>query len=258
MNQKTLPIIIILVAIAAFLLGMTVNEKMGVGGRNNATPNGATPTTTEQANTSTPLAIANLKKYASDLGLDTQKFNQCLDNSEQANNVKNDLAQATTLQLPGTPTFFVNGRFMWGVFPMNLFKEVIDKELAGTGSDNVSAYSTDLQNAAKAQANQPASFTPKQVKIDINSTDPVEGPTNAKVTIVEFSDFQCPACISAFPVVNQVLQAYPNQIRFVYKEFPLTSIHPYAQKAAEAALCANAQGKFWEFHDKLFSIQSQN
>lgn len=257
MNQKTFPVIIILVAIAAFLAGMTVNEKMGVGNKKNTTPNGATPTTSEQANTSTPLAVANLKKYAADLGLDTQKFNQCLDNGEQANNVKNDLTQATNLQLPGTPTFFVNGRFMWGVFPMNLFKEVIDKELAGKGSNNVSAYSTDLQNAAKAQANQPASFNPKQVKIDITSTDPAEGPADAKVTLVEFSDFQCPACISAYPAVKQVLQAYPNQIRFVFKQFPLTNIHPYAQKAAEASLCANAQGKFWEWHDKVFTLESQ-
>lgn len=254
MNSKSFPIIIILVAIAAFLAGMTVNEKMGVGSK---TSNGATTTTpAEQANTSTPLSIASLKKYAADLGLDTQKFNQCLDNGEQVNKVKQDLSLATDLQVPGTPAFYVNGRFMWGVFPMNLFKEVIDKELAGTGSDKVTDYSADLQSAAQAAQGRPASFNPKAVKITIDSTDPAEGPADAKVTLVEFSDFQCPACISAYPVVKQVLAAYPNQIRFVFKEFPLNQIHPYAQKAAEASLCANAQGKFWEFHDKVFTLES--
>ncbi|PIU03351.1 hypothetical protein COT44_03980 [Candidatus Shapirobacteria bacterium CG08_land_8_20_14_0_20_39_18] len=256
MNQKTFPIIIILVAIASFLLGITVNEKMGKTGQSpfdNTQGKGISPTA---GASSSPLSIDNLKKYAADLGLDTQKFNQCLDNGEQANNVKQDLDQATSLQLPGTPSLFVNGRFMWGVFPLNLFKEVIDKELAGTGSNNVSAYSADLQNAAKSQGSQPASFNPKQVKIDIYSTDPQKGPANAKVTLVKFSDFQCPACLAAYPVIEQILQAYPNQIRFVYKQFPLTSIHPYAQKAAEASLCANAQGKFWEYYDKVFNLES--
>jgi protein-disulfide isomerase len=258
MNSKTFPIIIILVAIAAFLGGMTVNEKMGKTSGSSGTSgtsgiSGISPTGTTSTS---PLAINNLKKYASDLGLDTQKFNQCLDNGEQANNVKRDLDLATNLQVPGTPAFFVNGRFMWGVYPLAMFKEVIDKELAGTGSNNVNAYSADLQNAAKAQGTQPAAFNPKAVKIDINANDPVEGPSSAKVTIVEFSDFQCPACISAFPVVNQVKNAYGDKIRFVYKQFPLNNIHPYAQKAAEAALCANAQGKFWEWHDKVFTLES--
>jgi len=78
------------------------------------------------------------------------------------------------------------------------------------------------------------------------------GPANTKVTIVEFSDYECPACKSIQPVVAEVLKNYPN-VRFVYREFPLPS-HQDAFLAAQAAESAGLQGKFWEMHDKLFAI----
>ncbi|MBI4079000.1 MAG: DsbA family protein, partial [Candidatus Levybacteria bacterium] len=74
----------------------------------------------------------------------------------------------------------------------------------------------------------------------------------AKVTIVEFSDFQCPFCARAYPTMNQVLDGYGDKVKLVYKHFPLNAIQPLAQKAAEASECAKDQGKFWEFHDVLF------
>ena len=79
-----------------------------------------------------------------------------------------------------------------------------------------------------------------------------KGLANASVTIIEFSDFQCPACQSAYPEVKRVLSLYSDRVKFVYKHFPLTNIHPLAFKAAEAAECAADQGKFWELHDKIF------
>lgn len=85
---------------------------------------------------------------------------------------------------------------------------------------------------------------------------PSRGPAGAKVEIIEFSDFQCPYCLRAFPVVKQVLQTYGNRIRFVYRNFPLPN-HPQARPAAEAAACANEQGKFWEYHDRLFGNQDK-
>lgn len=81
------------------------------------------------------------------------------------------------------------------------------------------------------------------------------GPVNAPVTIVEFADFQCPYCGSAEPILKRIISRYPDKIRFVYRHFPLTSIHPYALQAAEASECAHEQGKFWEMHDLLFSQQ---
>jgi protein-disulfide isomerase len=82
--------------------------------------------------------------------------------------------------------------------------------------------------------------------------DPMKGPANAKVTIVEFSDFQCPYCAKAVSEVNQLLQKFPKDVRLVFKQYPL-DIHSQAEIAAEAALSANAQGKFWELHDKMYA-----
>jgi protein-disulfide isomerase len=82
---------------------------------------------------------------------------------------------------------------------------------------------------------------------------PSRGPEDAPIVMVEFSDFECPFCRQTLPVLEQVLDAYPDQIRFVYRQFPLTDIHPRAQKAAEASLCAGEQDAFWPMHDLLFA-----
>jgi protein-disulfide isomerase len=83
----------------------------------------------------------------------------------------------------------------------------------------------------------------------------VRGPKDAPVTIVEFSDFQCPYCAKAATLIEQVLRAYPRDVNFVYKNFPLP-MHPHAELAARAAIAAGRQGKFWEMHDELFRSSS--
>jgi protein-disulfide isomerase len=83
----------------------------------------------------------------------------------------------------------------------------------------------------------------------------IKGAQNTKVTIVEFSDFQCPACKAYFPIVEEVLKAYPNDVRLVYKHFPLRTIHFRAEDAAFASEAASNQGKFWEMYSKLFDNQ---
>ena len=82
---------------------------------------------------------------------------------------------------------------------------------------------------------------------------PSRGPATAAVTIVEFSDFQCPYCRVAAKKVSDVLDMFPNDVRLVFKQFPLDESHPAAVLAAEASLAANAQGKFWALHDKMFA-----
>jgi thiol-disulfide isomerase/thioredoxin len=92
-----------------------------------------------------------------------------------------------------------------------------------------------------------------EVVHDINTAgSPVRGPQDAPVTITVFDDFQCPYCAQLEPVLKQVLQLYPEQVRLVFKNFPL-SMHQFARPAALAALAAERQGKFWEYHDQLFA-----
>ncbi|HXX66647.1 MAG TPA: DsbA family protein [Polyangiaceae bacterium] len=93
------------------------------------------------------------------------------------------------------------------------------------------------------------------VKVPIGSS-PLRGPIDAWVTMVEFADFECPFCGEEEPVVEALLQAYPADLRLVFKNFPLTTIHPYAEGAAIAAECAGQQGDFWPMHDILFANQN--
>lgn len=89
-------------------------------------------------------------------------------------------------------------------------------------------------------------------KIEVAAGDsPATGPANAPITIIEFSDYECPFCKKAEGTVQQVLSTYPEQVRLIYRNYPLP-FHKDARPAAEAAMCAKAQNKFWEYHEKLF------
>jgi protein-disulfide isomerase len=98
-------------------------------------------------------------------------------------------------------------------------------------------------------------FDAPRVNVAVAATDPALGSANAPVTIVEFSDFQCPFCQRVEPTLKQVRAKYGDKVRIVWKDFPLTQIHPQAFKAGEAAHCAGDQGKYWEYHDRLFANQ---
>jgi protein-disulfide isomerase len=103
------------------------------------------------------------------------------------------------------------------------------------------------------------SSTPKPVDqaLLVGQTKNVKGSADAKVTVVEFSDLQCPACKATQPIVDQLLQQDGEKIRFIYRHFPLTEVHKNAQQAALTAQVAASFGKFWEFHDMAFANQKE-
>lgn len=108
----------------------------------------------------------------------------------------------------------------------------------------------------RAKAQVAMLLAAQRVKV---SYDParVRGNPNAPVTIVEFADFQCPYCKAAESTVENLLKKYKGRVKLAYRDYPLSSIHPHAEAAAEAARCAQAQGKFWAYHDALFANQSK-
>ncbi len=90
----------------------------------------------------------------------------------------------------------------------------------------------------------------------VSGRDHSEGPVDAPLTLVEYGDYQCPYCGAAYPVVKRLQKTMGKKLRFVFRNFPLTELHPYALVAAEAAEAASLQGKFWEMHDLLFEQQA--
>jgi protein-disulfide isomerase len=98
--------------------------------------------------------------------------------------------------------------------------------------------------------------TASPVKPVDEKNDHIRGNAKAKVTLIEYSDFQCPYCLRHEDTLKQILANYKNDVRLIYRNYPLNSLHPEAQKAAEAAECASAQGKFWEMHDKIFEANA--
>ena len=182
--------------------------------------------------------LAELKKWARTAKLDGKAFDACLDSTKYADKVKNDFDSGVALGVQGTPTFFVNGVMIDppGAQPFATFqKYIID-----------------------ASPTSSKTIDPKLVKsITLNPDDRILGDEKAPVTIVEYSDFQCPFCRSFFEgSYAEIKKEYidTGRVRLVYRHWPL-DFHPMAQPSARAVECASEQGKFWQMHDAIFREQ---
>jgi protein-disulfide isomerase len=133
---------------------------------------------------------------------------------------------------------------------------VAPKEIEIAAREAKAGKSYEAIYAAVKKPDQPAAAAaePSAYKMPIANWTPVRGPKAAKVTIVMFSDFQCPFCGRVEPTLKQIVDTYGKDVRIAWRNQPL-SFHSHAMEAAEAAMAANAQGKFWPMHDKLFSNQ---
>lgn len=126
---------------------------------------------------------------------------------------------------------------------------------AGTSGTQVAGNNAGAQPAQPAAA--PAQPTVGDIR-EVTSEDHIRGATNAKVTVIEYSDLECPFCKRFHPTMQQLVDEYPNDVRWVYRHFPLEQLHSKATKQAEATECAGEQGKFWEMTDKIFKVTPSN
>lgn len=231
-NSKAILLGSVIIAVAILISGGVIKlDKVGL--KLPTSSPAAQPTT--NANKTEADIVANLKLEAGKLKLDQGKFDKCLDSGEKASLVSADLRDGNEVGVNGTPAFFVNGRVIEGAVPFAQIKQVIDEELNGTAASTVERKTVGVGNL------------------------PVLGKENAPVTLIEFSDYECPFCGRHYNQTEpQIKKDYidTGKVKFYYRDYPLSQIHPGAQKSAEAARCAADQNKYWEYHDALFENQS--
>ncbi|HWZ91736.1 MAG TPA: thioredoxin domain-containing protein [Polyangiaceae bacterium] len=215
------------------------------------------------------LTPENFEKWAGEAGVDKAKFKDALAAKKFSAKIDEDLALSTKIGANGTPAFRINGVTVSGAQPFDKFKEVIDAQLgeaqkmiaSGTPKSAVYVALTNKNQTAQpdkpAQPNKPdAEEEDKSVwKVTVLDDDPVKGPKDALVTLVIFSDFQCPFCKRVEDTLKQVSDAYGNDLRMVWKDNPLP-FHPRAKPSATLARMAYKKGgdkSFWDAHDQIFA-----
>jgi protein-disulfide isomerase len=212
------------------------------------------------------LSVEDFDKYAKEIGLNVSKFKTDFASKEVKDRIDRDKTVAAKFGARGTPSFFINGRVFRGAQPYDAFKTVVDEEIKkadakiAAGASRKNLYAEIIKNgkteaAAEAPAAAPAGAPPAGARVAVPvGNSPTKGPADALITIVIFSDYQCPFCSRVEPTLKQVADEYKGKVRFVWKDLPLP-FHANAKPAAYAAMAAGEQGKFWEMHDKLFANQ---
>jgi protein-disulfide isomerase len=208
------------------------------------------------------------EKYAQELGLNMGKFKASLDAEKGKDAIQADATGGGKIGARGTPAFFINGKFLSGAQPFEMFKAKIDEEvktaeaLVAKGTPKAKVYEVLMKDAKSEVAAAPAGGGgeekgPEQDKTIFKvaaGSSYSKGAKNPALDVVIFSDFQCPFCSRVEPTLKQMEKEYGSKVRFTWKNYPLP-FHNNAEPAAEAAMAAGAQGKFWEMHDKLFANQ---
>ncbi len=214
------------------------------------------------------LTRENFEKWAQEAGVDMAKFKDALDKNTYAAKVDKDLALGQKLGVRGTPHTFINGVTVNGAQPVDKFKEVIDAQLAaaqamikaGTKPDKVYVEATtkNFKQPAEQPKNERKEPTEDKTvwKVPVDKS-PTKGPADALLTLVIFSEYQCPFCKRVEPTIDQLMKDYDGKIRIVWKDRPL----PFHKEAEPAALFAAEARKqkgekgFWDAHKLLFENQ---
>ena len=204
----------------------------------------------------------DLERYAKDLGLDLGKIKAFIASGKGKKMIAADQAVANRIGARGTPAFFVNGEKISGAQPYANFEKVIERQkkraeqLLASGVPKSALYEKLVEKGrTSAPAPERAKRPPAtRQKVSLVDGTPTKGGKNPLVTIVEFSDFQCPFCSRVNPTIAKVLEEYGDDVQVRFRNQPL-GFHKRARPAAKAALAADVQGKFWKMHDKLFENQ---
>ncbi len=199
---------------------------------------------------------------ATEIGLDAEAFAACYQSNVQDDLVQANVEEAIALGVRSTPSFFFNGYLASGAMPFDSFEQIVtwaeNGELAAQVEANIrAAYAAQL---AQQQQQQVPPTPAGPVDVPTEDVAFAIGSPDAPVTIVEYTDYQCPFCSRHFAeTYPQLIEQYVDTglVRYVFKDFPLTSIHPQAVAAAEAARCAGEQNAYLEMHDALFANQNQ-
>jgi protein-disulfide isomerase len=199
-------------------------------------------------------------KTASETGASSEKVKKAISDHLHKKDIDADQDLGEDLQANGTPHFFINGRRLVGAQPQEKFEKVIDEEikkaqdLIAKGTRPSEVYEVLVKDGKGAPEPEK-----KDVPKSLPSNDPARGNTSAKVTVHEWSDFQCPFCGRVEPTVEQVIKDYGDRIKFVWHDMPLP-MHADAPLAAQAGREAYAQkgpSAFWSLHDKMFANQQK-
>ena len=217
------------------------------------------------------LSPESYEKWAKEAGVDVTAYKNALSSHKMMKKIEEDAALGQKVGANGTPAFRINGTELSGAQPWEKFKEAIDRELgkaqaaiaAGTPKDKVYVKMSQ-DNAKNAPAAAPKGEDEEGEKEDTKTVwkvpvgnAPILGKVDAPITIIEFSDFQCPYCKKVEPQLQKIKETYGDKVRLVWKHEPLP-FHPRAEPAAELAIEARSQKGdkgFWDAHDKLFDSQ---
>jgi len=207
--------------------------------------------------------------FAQELGLNMARFRRDLDSRAHLAAVKKDAKAARSLGATSTPMFFVNGRPVRGLQHLSVFAKVVRQELGKArklATTGVKAKALYLTTVARGRLSATPGIkdrsyartrleTQELYNVRLGAPGHSKGGKDALVTIVEFSDFQCSFCVRAQAVLRRIEKQYGKQVRFVFRHLPL-QFHHQAPLAAQAAMAAAAQGKFWPYHDALFALNA--
>ena len=209
------------------------------------------------------LTDENIREAAGEAGLDLAAFDKAMAAHTYAQTIADDRKHAGEVGAVGTPTFFINGQVLNGALPLDAFTKAIDAELKvvdamlAAGAPEETIYDVRL---AALPVGAPEVVRPKKAaptapqKAQLAKWTPVRGPALAKVTIVEYGDFQCPFCARAAQTMATLQKEYGNDLRIAYRHNPL-AFHAHACELAEVAMAAAEQGKFWEMLDYIYAHQ---